>query len=311
MQPTGNYPVHYQGHSHQSNLLSYNPQQQQQQQQQHLLAAKPKPKPVTTPKPYKVGLPAAFSLSLQSTKSTIQVPSKQSPVPLPANFLASMTSGPPTPASSKLSQHTQAEDNHVTEAVEQTATSTVATQALPVPAPQSAIPAAKPSTVPGKVSTTPVPLPRLPGMTPYQAAAQAHGAHPEETRPRSNPSDGPPSMNAQMGTSSLPPMNINPMGYQHNSESVTRIEESGPNRPLAASTTPTAPFPPSNIPAPSASTNDANIKVHGRESLADQTMLSTSNEPQEFPDVPGCESMEFVERMMQNLRRASQRTDSA
>ncbi|ETS02192.1 hypothetical protein M419DRAFT_79465 [Trichoderma reesei RUT C-30] len=31
------------------------------------------------------------------------------------------------------------------------------------------------------------------------------------------------------------------------------------------------------------------------------------HEPEGFPDVPGCESMEFVERMMENLRKASQR----
>lgn len=30
-------------------------------------------------------------------------------------------------------------------------------------------------------------------------------------------------------------------------------------------------------------------------------------EPQGFPDVPGCESMEFVERLMSNLRKVSQR----
>jgi hypothetical protein len=35
------------------------------------------------------------------------------------------------------------------------------------------------------------------------------------------------------------------------------------------------------------------------------------HQPEGFPDVPGCESMEFVERMMENLRRASQRRSTS
>lgn len=34
-------------------------------------------------------------------------------------------------------------------------------------------------------------------------------------------------------------------------------------------------------------------------------------QPQEFPDVPGSESMEFVEKLMENLRKVSQRSDYA
>lgn len=69
------------------------PQSHQQQQSQHqavpaLQAPKPKPPPAT--KIFKVGLPAAFHLSLLSTKSAVQVPAKISPVPLPPHVVAAM-----------------------------------------------------------------------------------------------------------------------------------------------------------------------------------------------------------------------------
>ncbi|RDA87228.1 hypothetical protein CP532_2518 [Ophiocordyceps camponoti-leonardi (nom. inval.)] len=46
------------------------------------------------PKPYKVGMPAAINLALKSTKPVVQAPPRQSPVPLPANFLAAIASSP-------------------------------------------------------------------------------------------------------------------------------------------------------------------------------------------------------------------------
>ncbi|RCI15741.1 hypothetical protein L249_3231 [Ophiocordyceps polyrhachis-furcata BCC 54312] len=62
---------------------------------QYGLAAPPQTKTAApAPKPYKVGMPAAINLALKSTKPAVQVPPRQSPVPLPANFLAAIASSP-------------------------------------------------------------------------------------------------------------------------------------------------------------------------------------------------------------------------
>ncbi|EHK16031.1 uncharacterized protein TRIVIDRAFT_163714 [Trichoderma virens Gv29-8] len=48
----------------------------------------------------------------------------------------------------------------------------------------------------------------------------------------------------------------------------------------------------------------------GQNPQSSRTKYTTHHQPEGFPDVPGCESMEFVERMMENLRKASQRRPS-
>lgn len=72
------------------------PQQQQPQQSETTTATQvPKPKPPPPTKSFKVGLPAAVHLSLQSTKLALQVPAKISPVPLPPHVVAAMAKTSP------------------------------------------------------------------------------------------------------------------------------------------------------------------------------------------------------------------------
>ncbi|PTB63798.1 hypothetical protein BBK36DRAFT_1126137 [Trichoderma citrinoviride] len=189
------------------------PNQQQPTQQQPSQQQPSKPKPTPAPKSYKVGLPAAVSLSLKSTKSAMQVPAKQSPVPLPANFLAAMTSSPGSTAPPSV-KHSPLR------------------QASPV--------AASPNT---KVAG--------PADTLRKAAVSVNGTG-NHTPQQSGLDRG-------MSTTSVPV-----------STTIHPVKD--------------------DQPSPSYSTQPL---YH--------------HEPEGFPDVPGCESMEFVERMMENLRKASQR----
>ncbi|KAJ4857686.1 jmjC domain, hydroxylase domain-containing protein [Trichoderma breve] len=161
-------------------------------QYRNLIQPPSKPKPTPVSKSYKV-------------------PSKQSPVPLPANFLAAMTpsAGTPAPSSAK---HSPLQPGSPQGAYPSTK---AAVASSPSPPQESTSPGSStPKAVqpPQRISTTPVPLPKF-------------------------------SMSFQ-GTSSSP------------------------------------------------------------------TKTAMHHQPEGFPDVPGCESMEFVERMMENLRKASQRRPS-
>jgi hypothetical protein len=297
----GHYPVQYAQHNpppiHHSQQPPQ-PVQPMQPSQQPQTAVKPKPKPAATPKSYKVGLPAAFNLSLQSTKSTIQVPSKQSPVPLPANFLASM-SGPATPASSKLSQSVEAEDGNtagsavqptMTEVTSDTAMASSPVTQAPPATPQDTPSAAKTS---GKVSTTPVPLPKLPGMTPYQAASRAQAASPDLAQPNNAPADVPKAGLLQKDQPIHPPAHSDWGTDRHAPAPMEQTAGQMASEP--------------SLPPNTADHDVPNDAV----SQLDRLEPTWSNGHQESPNVPGHESMEFVERMMQNLRRASQYSESA
>ncbi|KAH7133337.1 hypothetical protein B0J13DRAFT_481032 [Dactylonectria estremocensis] len=176
--------------------------------QQMVQQVKPQPAPqLSKPKPAPV--PA---------QKVYRMPPKESPVPLPANFLAAMTSSPKTTKSSPT------------------------------------------QTVPGdtiKVSTTPIPIPQLPGMM--------------------NSSGPMTQVSARLPATSLPA----------SSQGQGKVSENHTGQP--AQTT--------------HQTKD--------QPLAEASSTDAPFAPQGFPDVPGCESMEFVERLMQNLRKVSQQNGPA
>jgi hypothetical protein len=165
-------------------------------------ANKAKPKP--QPKAYKVGAPNTC-IYLYLANCNLQIPEKESPVPLPANFLAALMSSPNTPHGPKNSP------------------------------PQNNTSAGSPKseTIPSagtKTSATPVPLPNF-----AKAALGQQNS--------SNGQNGSPTQQDRQ-------------------------------QPLSTA----APV---------------------------QSSVPIGNHRQEFADVPGRESMEFVENMMLNLRRAS------
>ncbi|RFU77089.1 hypothetical protein TARUN_5134 [Trichoderma arundinaceum] len=259
-----------------------------------------KPKPTPTPKSYKVGLPAAISLSLKSTKSAMQVPSKQSPVPLPANFLAAMTSSPgtPTPPSSCKPSPLQPASPQVgspsTKAAAASSPSSPSGSATPVG------PIPKPAQQPQRISTTPVPLPRFSksyqgntvASTPSPAKAELSNL-PRPQEPASS-GDQTPGVAASQGSIYIPqevatPSNTNPSSTNSNVISNMHM--------------------PTALVAPTSTTNQQTGADQSPQSCP--TQLMADHQPEGFPDVPGCESMELVERMMENLRRASQRRDES
>ncbi|KJK81482.1 hypothetical protein H634G_02741 [Metarhizium anisopliae BRIP 53293] len=188
-------PVHQVHQMHQMHQAQ--PIQQVQQVQQSSLPQAPKPKPAPAAKPFKVGLPAAFHISLQTTKSAMQVPAKVSPVPLPPNVLAAMA---------KASEGQQA----------------------PRPEPRPLKDQSQPSQTRSVEPTPPS----------NQTSVKPSGSEPAWAN------------QPQLGFSAIP---------------VTQQQHSG----------------------------------------RDNSLTPVGLTPQEFTDVPGSESMQFVERMMQNLRRAS------
>jgi hypothetical protein len=192
-------------------------------------------KPTPAPKAYKVGLPAALSLSLKSTKAAMQVPPKQSPVPLPANFLAAMTSSPGGSAGQASAGSPQSASRGLE------ASSTPLVMQPPV---QSS---PKPVQTSRRTLATPVPIPKFPAMMPQESGTRSARTYTLEPKP-SQTSSGVPFQPTSVGTTIASGLSRQP----------------------------------------------ANVE------------LDVRAEPQGFPDVPGSGSMEFVERLMGNLRRVSQ-----
>ncbi|UKZ89866.1 uncharacterized protein TrAFT101_004904 [Trichoderma asperellum] len=258
-----------------------------------------KPKPTPAPKPYKVGLPAAISLSLKSTKSAMQVPPKQSPVPLPAGFLAAMASSPGTPlqSSSKPSPLPPSSPQDGSPNTKPAMPSSPSTSLR-----GSATPVGSTSKAPQqlqRISVTPVPLPKFSMVSQEsKTATMLSPAKPE--------------------SSNLPPA-TGPNGSEDGVPGATT--------PKAEEATPTEIAVPS-IETPVTTNNvipDMKISTAlltpsstiNQQTMADRppqphfAQNTMHHQPEGFPDVPGCESMEFVERMMENLRRASQRRSTS
>ncbi|KAH6608148.1 hypothetical protein Trco_004461, partial [Trichoderma cornu-damae] len=255
-----------------------------------------KPKPTPASKSYKVGLPAAIGLSLKSTKSAMQVPSKQSPVPLPANFLAAMTSSPstPTPPPSKLSPLQPASPR-----VDSPNTRPAATPSAPSPR-RSATPvgpATKPAQPPQRISTTPVPLPKF-SMS-YQGSVAAPTPLPSRAEPSDLPQANRPGASSGDEVCGVDAPKVPADTLEEVAAAMNETPSSTNHDVITDMETFTA------VTAPATTTHQQTEADGAPQSCPIQPMVH--HLPEGFPDVPGCESMEFVERMMENLRRASQR----
>ncbi|KAK2682422.1 Zinc finger, PHD-type [Fusarium oxysporum f. sp. vasinfectum] len=170
-----------------------------------------------------------------------KIPPKESPVPLPANFLASMapTSKTPAPvaAGKPILQQSESKGSPATPK-----------PAKPIRAPQQILSNGQPlnnQKLGIKVSKTPIPIPRLPGV----AQISSQGSASASTQ--------------QQGTS---------------------------------------PFQDSKL------TSTGSNLVHAIDTTALAT--STSSGQQEFADVPGGESMEFMDRLMASIRTIARRDET-
>lgn len=212
-------------------------------------------------KSHKVGLPAAVHLSLKSTKLPKQAPLKQSPVPLPANFLAAMNSsaasmvpdsvkaGPKGDAGTdRLSKPTSNEDDA------------------------------------GKIGT------ERASVEPEMKAKSAQAEQPSSA--------------AQTGlgcSRERAPMQEEGRGTASVQESTLPMATDASNEVEAKDGTATVPAGSRHGP-----TDGAAISEGGDSGGAAGPEL----EREDACDFAGFESMDFVERMMRNLRRASQREEA-
>ncbi|KAL6816769.1 hypothetical protein V8C40DRAFT_253674 [Trichoderma camerunense] len=268
-------------------------------QYRNLIQPPSKPKPTPVSKSYKVGLPAAISLSLKSTKSAMQVPSKQSPVPLPANFLAAMTPSAGTPAPS-CAKHSPLQPGSPQAASPSTK---AAVASSPSPPQESTSPGSStPKAVqpPQRISTTPVPLPKF-SMS-FQGSTGAPLSSSAITKPPILPQASQPAPSREYDESSfalkapseIPRETVAPINESPNGTSNNVI----PDKPMSAASV-------------LSTTITTNMQTgDGQAPQSSPTKTAMHHQPEGFPDVPGCESMEFVERMMENLRKASQRRPS-
>lgn len=193
----------------------------------------------------KVGLPAAVHLALQSTKPATQTPPKQSPVPLPANFLAAMASSPSSSQSCK-------------------------------PGPVDPPPQAWTATERAKAAMQTSQHAHVTMLTPGPGAQPSFAMG---TR-------GPHATPARLPSMSLTPSSPQDMMRQAGTVPST---EKGPG------------------PRPAQSGGGLPNDQHGLSESPGIQAGASAQVAHEFSDVPGCESTRFVERMMENLKRASQR----
>ncbi|WKT38522.1 JmjN domain [Fusarium oxysporum f. sp. vasinfectum] len=214
---------------------------------QQYLPPMPKPPQKAEEKPQQKS-PQTTQPPNQSSKPKIgtifkeyKIPPKESPVPLPANFLASMapTSKTPAPvaAGKPILQQSESKGSPATPK-----------PAKPIRAPQQILSNGQPlnnQKLGTKVSKTPIPIPRLPGV----AQISSQGSASASTQ--------------QQGTS---------------------------------------PFQDSKL------TSTGSNLVHAIDTTALAT--STSSGQQEFADVPGGESMEFMDRLMASIRTIARRDET-
>lgn len=187
-------------------------------------------------------------------------------MPLPANFLAAMTPTPSSPA------------------VRQPALQQPESKSSPIP-PKSAKKLQGAQRSPSsehtvnrqpfgaKVSNTPVPIPRLPGL------AQQPASGPQQNAPLHSPAV------LEGHSTECPPSQIG--GTVQTSEAARRQTSSASH---------------------GAGHSTANQE---RASHAATLAKNTPSGTQEFPDVPGRESMKFMERLLVNIRTIAHRDDTA
>ncbi|KAF5027776.1 hypothetical protein F66182_107 [Fusarium sp. NRRL 66182] len=247
----------------------YLPTTQAPQQNAYPLNQSSKPKTATVFKPYKI-------------------PPKESPVPLPANFLAAMTPTPntsvPTPAppapppaaSQPPLQQPESKGSHI---VSKSARGTLQVAQQPLP---SEAPAGK-QLASAKISQTPVPIPRLPGLSQIMATRELSAAVKGQATAQEQPNGHLPSMAGGLSFTSE-------ATQQQDAASAQGDKPQHSNLGYASQIAGAQQIP-------------SNASNHATASMP----KINSYEPQEFPDVPGGESMEFMERLVANICRIAQR----
>ncbi|KAH6885771.1 hypothetical protein B0T10DRAFT_491569 [Thelonectria olida] len=175
------------------------------------------------------------------TQKVYKIPPKESPVPLPANFLAAMTSTAHIPTTTQAQPVGSAPSKGSTPKTSQKQ-------------PLAPSPGTSATGMGSKISTTPVPVPQLPGIAQSPTSAQSS-----------------PVTTGQ--TASVP-------GSGRRTRSMSQVSPTGQQQ-----------SPPSAPPPQQAGVSSDN----------------TNAETPSFADVPGGGSMEFVEKLMRNLRRVSRR----
>ncbi|KLO98565.1 traf5 protein [Fusarium fujikuroi] len=203
--------------------------------QERLPQKPPQKSPQTTQPPNQSSKPKIGTIFKE-----YKIPPKESPVPLPANFLASMapTSKTPAPVAARKPLLQQAESK---------GSPSTPTAAKPIRASQQTFSNGQPmdnQKLGTKVSKTPIPIPRLPSVA--QISSQGSALAP-----------------TQQGAS--------------------------PSRDSTLTST------------------DSNL-VHATGTTVPAT--STSSGQQDFADVPGGESMEFMDRLMASIRTIARRDDA-
>ncbi|KAF4977574.1 hypothetical protein FZEAL_5945 [Fusarium zealandicum] len=234
-------------------------------------SSKPKTAPAT--KPYKI-------------------PPKESPVPLPANFLAAMTSTPTTPAAASSRPSVLAAEVKGSPAESK---STVGSLQVAPKSPEEAVTEKQ---LPGaRISQTPVPIPHQPGISP-PAARQQHNFTTKTTAGILE--------QAIKAENPQPQVSVTTLDALRGQSAARVTQEQGCD--LSQLSQSTARHSNTTM-QPEQAAHDASTEPAKQPPMG-AAYNNATYEPQGFPDVPGCESMEFVERLMKNLRKVSQRGDA-
>ncbi|KAG5661084.1 hypothetical protein KAF25_002727 [Fusarium avenaceum] len=242
--------------------------QVQAQPQTQISAPTPKPMPKHQREPQQIAQPPNQNSKPKTAAvfKPYKIPPKESPVPLPANFLAAMTPTPISPAIRQPAlQQPESKGSPITPKSAKT-----------LQGPQ--LSASSEHTVNrqpfgAKVSNTPVPIPRLPGLVQKSASR--------------------PQQNAQLHS---------PAVLQGHSTEFPPSQIGGPV------------LTPEAVRRQASSASQGNGNPTANQECASHTVTLAKNAPsgtQEFSDVPGKESMEFMDRLLTNIRTIAHRDETA
>ncbi|RGP64111.1 DNA damage-responsive transcriptional repressor rph1 [Fusarium longipes] len=244
------------------------PAQVQAQAKQFQHPQPPQPKPQQMQKPQEIIQPPNQNSKPKTATvfKPYKIPPKESPVPLPANYLAAMTSTPNTTAATAGQPALQPPSNKASLVEPNSARKVQATQKSPS---GEHTPCRQP--LGAKVSKTPVPVPRLPGSMPTPAT-RGQAASPQTQVP--NQCQPPVRLSSQLGS---------PVSPSATQEQMALSVQDG--KPTPASANP------------------------GITPQVESAKQAISPQPQDFPDVPGSESMKFMDGLLANIRTIAHRDD--
>ncbi|KAI6756668.1 hypothetical protein HG530_011266 [Fusarium avenaceum] len=241
--------------------------QVQAQPQTQIPTPTPKPMPKHQREPQQIAQPPNQNSKPKTAAvfKPYKIPPKESPVPLPANFLAAMTPTPNSPAVRQPAlQQPESKGSPITPKSAKT-----------LQGPQ--LSASSEHTVNrqpfgAKVSNTPVPIPRLPGLV------QKSASRPQQNAPLHSPAV------LQGHSTEFPPQIGGPVLTPEAARRQASSASQGNGHPTA------------------------------NQECASHTAILAKNAPsgtQEFSDVPGKESMEFMDRLLTNIRTIAHRDETA